>query len=154
MLLIRNYFFRIRILGPVILYYGSRYRRKLSNGADWIRILPGHFCGHWQKYVSNPDFTYLLNGTVPVMVSFRICNNRITDSDPGCQLITGPSDPDPQHFFKLISLHTYFTPKGTQYGTIVNEFKIGIKFCVVWYIREQQIICWKTNFRVHINTFY
>ncbi len=32
----------------------------------------------------------------------RICNTRISDPDPGGQLITDPSNPDPQRWFPFI----------------------------------------------------
>jgi hypothetical protein len=39
----------IRIQESEILKYGSGSRRPNNYRSDRIRILPGHFCGHWKK---------------------------------------------------------------------------------------------------------
>jgi hypothetical protein len=94
---IRNYFFRIRMRGSVILTSGSR--KLIIYGS--IRILPGHFCGQPMKNImlSNTggkslnhkilDFFFLkcLQTYVRIRNLIRIRNSEFMDPDPGGQLI-------------------------------------------------------------------
>jgi hypothetical protein len=116
---IRKYLLRIRIRGARYLNCGSGLGRPINYGSGRIRILPGHFCGHWKKQVAKK---IVIIGFLLFLFTNKNQNSK-TDffSEISLSLSLSCKDLDLEHWLNLYSCTTYIYAQCTHMLTL-SEF--------------------------------